>query len=182
MRAPFHAIAALALLTLPAAADSVGSSVPPAPALLLKELPDTPIDGEVRWSASDHPIEADVTLSGHPYAVVRFWGPETEQISVRLDRQQDASDGQIDAVAGILAKKDEFTQGAPVVGWWRRGGDGYFVMKPTTQAAAQAANATLLKSASWIDVAIVFASKRKGIISFAVPPDVAARLSETVSQ
>ena len=73
--------------------------------------------------------------------------------------------GAISGLPGVLLKNEELVQGTPLVGASARVVGNSFLFALSSSAADTATNKDLLTSRKWIDLAIIYATGKKAIIT-----------------
>jgi hypothetical protein len=73
--------------------------------------------------------------------------------------------GSIAGLPGVLLKNDELVQGAPLVGASARVVGNSFLFALSAEQAASQANVNLLTSRKWMDLALIYASGKRAIIT-----------------
>ena len=73
--------------------------------------------------------------------------------------------GAISGLPGVLLKDEELTQGTPLVGASARVVRNSFLFALSSSAADEATNKDLLTSRKWMDIAIIYATGKKAIIT-----------------
>jgi hypothetical protein len=75
------------------------------------------------------------------------------------------SEGGIDNILRVALKSDEQQPGSPVIGLPAKIGDGFFLVALNNSKAEIDANMNLLRNQKWIDVAVVYKSGRRALIT-----------------
>ena len=73
--------------------------------------------------------------------------------------------GSIAGLPGVLLKNEELVQGVPLVGASARVVGNQFLFALTTVPEDKAANINLLTSRKWMDLALIYASGKRAIIT-----------------
>lgn len=77
----------------------------------------------------------------------------------------DFEGGSVAGLPGILLKAEELVQGEPLAGWSERVSAGKFRMTLSPVDPDRSANERLLRSRRWMDLAVVYATGRRAIIT-----------------
>ena len=186
-------VAALtALLPAPALAKDKGTGR----ALLLEASEDgssgaTPYSGSLSWKkgTDDHElptIVANVKIPGRAMSVtmtLRKNFDESLPTDVLIEIDFKVSDtfvgGSISGLPGILMKNEELVQGTPLIGASARIVGNAFLFALSAAPDDVAANADLLKGGQYLDLAIVYATGRRAILTLE-KDDAAAALFNDV--
>ena len=88
--------------------------------------------------------------------------------------QQRFIGGSIAGLPGVLLKNEELVQGTPLVGASARVVGNSFLFALSSSAADEATNQDLLTSRKWMDLAIIYATGKKAIITGIVETTPAA--------
>ena len=177
-----------AAATAPAAADVAKPAAPgAAPAggsqsLLLEASQDgttgaVPFSGTVEWSKGTDEL-GQPTLIGKANIPARNLGvsvlirknsdptlPASHLMEINFSVTDSFIGGAISGLPGVLLKNEELVQGTPLVGASARVVGNSFLFALSSSAADTATNKDLLTSRKWIDLAIIYATGKKAIIT-----------------
>jgi len=168
----------------PAAASA---DISTGPALLLEASQDgthgaVPFSGTVAWSggtdesgrptlvgkASIPARNLDVTVLIRKSSDPR--PPASQVIEINFSLTGSFTGGAIAILPGILLKNDERVQGTPLIGATTRVVSNSFLFSLSSSSNEETANEVLLTSRKWMDLAMVYASGAKAIITLQMPP------------
>lgn len=86
-------------------------------------------------------------------------------IELNFETSQEFAGGSIVDVPGVLLKNDEFSQGVPLVGSSTRVVADRYLFQLGNAQADVSSNDAMLKDRKWIDIALVYASGRRAIVT-----------------
>jgi hypothetical protein len=91
--------------------------------------------------------------------------PASHTVELAFAMPQDVAGGGVIAVPGLLMKFSERGRGVPLVGQAVKVTEGFFLVGLSNVAADREGNLQLLKERQWIDVPMVYANQRRGILA-----------------
>lgn len=161
-----------------------GNAVAPAASqsLLLEASQDgttgaVPFTGTVEWSEGKDEM-GQPTLIGNASIPARNLGvsvlirknldptlPASDLMEINFSVNDSFVGGSIAGLPGVLLKNEELVQGTPLVGASTRVVGNSFLFALSSSPADEATNRDLLTSRRWIDLAIIYATGKKAIIT-----------------
>lgn len=170
-----------------AAADDPASSVDPSvlagsQSLLLEASDDgrtgaVPFSGTIEWSEGTDEIGLP-TLIGHANIPARNLGvdltirknsdpslPASHLMEIDFDVSDSFVGGSIAGLPGVLLKNEELVQGAPLVGASARVVGSSFLFALSASDADAPANVELLSKRKWMDLAVIYGTGKRAIIT-----------------
>jgi hypothetical protein len=174
-------------VTPPAKPDAVAPAIPAAPggpsqSLLLEASEDgttgaVPFSGTVEWSKGKDEM-GQPTLVGKANIPARNLGvnilirknsdptlPASHLMEINFTVNDSFIGGSIAGLPGVLLKNEELVQGSPLVGASARVVGNSFLFALSSTPADITANKDLLTSRKWIDLAVIYATGKRAIIT-----------------
>jgi hypothetical protein len=136
-----------------------------------------PFSGTVEWSRGTDEL-GQPTLIGKATIPARNLGvsvlirknsdptlPASHLMEINFTVNDSFIGGSIAGLPGVLMKNEELVQGTPLVGASARVVGNSFLFALSSSAADEATNRDLLTSRKWMDLAIIYATGKKAIIT-----------------
>jgi len=179
---PANTPAANAANAAPGAGGTASAAATGSQSLLLEASQDgttgaVPFSGTVEWSKSTDEMGQPV-LVGKANIPARNLGvsvlirkntdatlPASHLMEINFTVNDSFIGGAISGLPGVLLKNEELVQGTPLVGASARVQGNQFLFALSSSAADEATNKDLLTSRKWMDLAIIYATGKKAIIT-----------------